>query len=119
MSPEIQDLTRDSFPELVKESGTPVIIDFWGPQCRPCLALSPTFHDMAEAYPDMKFLKAAAPSNRMLCVDLRVMSLPTFLCMVNGEEVGRLAGEISAADLKNWVQQQFGQANERRLVVER
>lgn len=116
MAIELQDLTRDSFPQLVKEAEQPVIIDFWGPQCRPCLALAPTFHEFAEAYPEMRFLKAAAPSNRMLCVDLKVMSLPTFLCIVNGEEVGRLVGEISAADLKCWVEEQSAQA--KGVVVE-
>ena len=110
MPSEIQELTRDSFPELVSESDRPVLVDFWGPQCRPCLALSPTFEELADVYDDLRFLKAVAPSNRMLCVDLRVMALPTFLCMVNGQEVSRLAGEISAAQLEEWVKEQSEQA---------
>ncbi len=110
MPTEIQELTRDSFPELVKQSDKPVLVDFWGPQCRPCLALSPTFDELADTYDGLRFLKAAAPSNRMLCVDLKVMGLPTFLCMVNGQEVSRLTGEISAVRLKEWVKEQSEQA---------
>jgi thioredoxin 1 len=110
MPTEIQELTRDSFPELVGQSDRPVLVDFWGPQCRPCLALSPTFEELADTYEDLRFLKAAAPSNRMLCVDLKVMALPTFVCMVNGQEVSRLTGEINAARLKEWVKEQSAQA---------
>ena len=109
MPTEMQELTRDSFVELVKQSDKPVLIDFWGPQCRPCLALSPTFDKLADAYDGLKFLKAAAPTNRMLCVDLKVMSLPTFLCMVDGQEASRLTGEISAAQLKEWVKERSEQ----------
>jgi thiol:disulfide interchange protein len=42
----------------------------------------------------------------MLCVDLKVMSLPTFLCIDGGAEVGRLTGDVSAAELTDWVDQQ-------------
>jgi thioredoxin 1 len=106
MPAKIQELTRDSFAKLVEQSSNPVLIDFWGPQCRPCLALSPTFEKLADSYEGLTFLKASAPANRMLCVDLKVMALPTFLCMVNGQESSRLTGEISAARLKDWVKEQ-------------
>ncbi len=107
MGQDIQELTRESFPDLVGKAEKPVRIDFWGPQCRPCLALAPTFEQLAEAHDEMIFLKAAAPSNRMLCVDLQVMGLPTFLCMVDGKEVSRLTGgDVSAEQLKEWVGEQ-------------
>jgi len=110
MAVDIRDLTRDSFQELVGKAEQPVIIDFWGPQCAPCLALGPTFDSMAESNPDMTFPRAEAPSNRMLCVDLKVMSLPTFVCMLAGAEVSRLTGQVTAADLKRWVKEQAEQS---------
>jgi hypothetical protein len=39
-------------------------------------------------------------------VDLRVMSLPTFLCLDNGREVGRLDGDITDSDLATWIREQ-------------
>jgi thioredoxin 1 len=103
----VQTLTRATFQELVAEADRPSILDFWGPQCAPCLALAPTFHDLAERYGDtMGFFRVEAPANRMLCVDLRVMSLPTFLAVVGGSESSRLDGEITEESLAEWVQSQ-------------
>lgn len=106
MAVDIGELTGDSYAELVAKSEKAVIIDFWGPRCVPCLALGPTFDGLAERHPEMTFLRAEAPANRMLCVDLKVMSLPTFLCMVDGTEISRLDGQITAASLSEWVKAQ-------------
>jgi thioredoxin-like negative regulator of GroEL len=108
MATEVQDLTRDSLQKLVTEAEQPGIIDFWGPQCAPCLALAPVFHDLASSHRDMTFLRVEAPSNRMLCVDLKVMSLPTFLCLVGGVEVGRVNGDLLPEELTEWVHEQAG-----------
>jgi thioredoxin 1 len=103
----VKTLTRATFQEFIAESDRPCILDFWGPQCAPCLALAPTFHDLADRYGDtMSFLRVEAPANRMLCVDLRVMSLPTFLSVVGGREVSRLDGEITEELLAEWVRSQ-------------
>lgn len=43
----------------------------------------------------VKVAKVEAPKNRRLCMDLKVMSLPTFLFYKDGREVGRLSGIVS------------------------
>ena len=35
------ELNRDNYEEEVLGSTEPVLVDFWGPQCRPCMALMP------------------------------------------------------------------------------
>jgi thioredoxin 1 len=111
MSVEVRELRRDTFQELVAESPRPVVIDFWGPQCKPCLALEPIFHELADRFADeVEFLRVEAPKNRMLCVDLKVMSLPTFLFIKEGVEVSRLVGDSSSSELSHWVQDQCEQA---------
>jgi thiol-disulfide isomerase/thioredoxin len=35
------ELNRDNFESLVLESDQTVLIDFWSPQCGPCLAMNP------------------------------------------------------------------------------
>ncbi len=111
MSVELRELSRDTYRELVAESPRPVVIDFWGPQCTPCLALEPIFHDLAGRFADgLEFLRVEAPKNRMLCVDLKVMSLPTFLCIAEGVEIGRLVGDVASTELSRWVQEQYEQA---------
>ena len=39
--------------------------------------------------------KVEAPKNRRLCIELKVMSLPTYLFFEDGKEMDRLSGNIS------------------------
>jgi thioredoxin 1 len=43
----------------------------------------------------VKMTKVEAPKNRRLCLDLKVMSLPTVLFYKDGKEVDRLSGTVS------------------------
>ena len=88
------ELNRDNFEGEVLESKEPVMVDFWGPQCRPCLALMPTVERIEKDYASrLKVTKVNAGQNRMLCAKLRVMSLPTYLFYKDGVEINRLVGE--------------------------
>ncbi len=95
------DLDRDNYESEVLQSEEPVLLDFWGPQCRPCLALMPAVEQLEKDYTGkLKVTKVNATQNRMLCAKLRVMSLPTFLLYKGGTEVNRLVGEnITESDL--------------------
>jgi thioredoxin 1 len=88
------ELNRDNFDAEVLSSQEPMIIDFWGPQCKPCLALMPSVDRMEKEYAGkIKVAKINATQNRMLCAKLRVLGLPTFLFYKEGKEVRRLTGE--------------------------
>lgn len=91
-----------SFAQEVLQSEKPVVVDFWGPRCAPCLALMPQVEELEAACADKaKFVKVDASKNRRLCLELRVMSLPTYLFYRNGEGVARLAGgEIKVQDIE-------------------
>ena len=83
--------TVDTFEELAASG--PVLVDIWGPQCQPCLALMPAVETLAERYGDrVRFLSVNAPDNRKVCRDLRVAGLPAYLTMRDGVEVERLTG---------------------------
>ena len=81
--------TVDTFEELA--AGGPVLVDIWGPQCQPCLALMPAVEALAERFGErVRFLSVNAPDNRKVCRDLRVAGLPAYLTMRDGVEVERL-----------------------------
>jgi thioredoxin 1 len=44
--------------------------------------------------------KVEAPKNRRLCLQLKVMSLPTYLLFKDGTEVERLSGEVSIENIE-------------------
>ena len=74
------EINSESFEREVLRSSVPVLVDFWGPQCGPCLALMPKVEALTERYGEkVRITKVEAPKNRRLCLTLKVMSLPTFL----------------------------------------
>ena len=98
----VVDADKETFEELVAE-GT-VLVDVWGPDCRPCMALMPTVDGLAEERSDLKVVKVEAPNNRRLCMTLKVMGLPAYLLYVDGTEVSRLTGQdLTPAKLTEWL----------------
>ncbi len=98
----VAEATRENFDELV-ESGT-TLVDVWGPDCRPCLALKPHVEKLAEARDDLAVVMLEAPKARRVCIRLKVHGLPTFLLMRDGEEVARLsASTITPTELNTWL----------------
>ncbi|HIT03708.1 MAG TPA: thioredoxin fold domain-containing protein [Candidatus Caccocola faecipullorum] len=89
------DLTKENYEAEVKqETAKPVVVDFWGPQCVPCMALKPKYHDMEHEFGDkVKFTAVDCSTNKRVAMAFRVMGLPTFLFFKNGEEVKRLSKE--------------------------
>ena len=62
------DLNRDNYDSEVLGSKEPGLVDFWGPQCQPCLALMPAIERLEKDYAGrVKVAKVNAVENRMLC----------------------------------------------------
>jgi thioredoxin 1 len=100
----IGEITKDNFDHEVVESRLPVLVDFWGPRCTNCLALMPDVEAMASEHSGvLKVAKVDASQNRRLCLNLRVLSLPTYLIFKDGKEVERLVGEVTREKLKAFV----------------
>lgn len=93
------ELTKDNVDAEVKESALPVLVDFWGPSCGPCMALMPSIEAMAEKYDGkVKFCKVNTAENRRVAISFKVMGLPTFLFFKGGEEVARVGGADATAE---------------------
>ena len=98
----VVEATRETFRDLVAE-GT-VLVDVWGPECRPCLALMPHVERIASERPDLKVVKLEAPKARRLCIEMQVHGLPTFLLLRDGQEVARISRSvISPGELEDWL----------------
>ncbi len=99
---EVTEATKETFRDLV--SSGQVLVDVWGPDCRPCLALMPHVERQSAERPALDVVKLEAPKARRLCMELRVMGLPAFLLFNDGEEVGRLNGpDVTPAMLESWL----------------
>jgi thioredoxin 1 len=91
MAGTLAEATKENFRDLVAEGTT--LVDVWGPDCAPCLAMMPFIEQLAdERKGSLDVVKLEAPKARRLCMELRVMGLPAFLLFRDGEEIGRLNG---------------------------
>lgn len=93
---------KENYEAEVQQSSTPCVVDLWGPQCGPCLALMPDVEKLAAEYDGkVKFCKLNVAENRRLVISLRVMAVPTILFYKGGECVARLTGDaVSLESIK-------------------
>lgn len=104
------EVNRDNYQAEVIGADKPVLVDFWGPRCGPCISLMPSVEELEKEYEGrIKVTKLNATENRMLCANLRVMGLPTFILYKEGSEVRRLTGEkITIGEIKEAVEAVLG-----------
>lgn len=92
----LPDVNTATFGEQVLEADKPVLVDFWGPRCQPCIALMPTVEQLAQQNAErLKVVKvnANARENWELCRTQSVMGLPAYLIFREGKEIKRMAGK--------------------------
>lgn len=92
----MQAVTGETFETEVLQASheRPVLVDFWGPRCAPCLKMMPWVESLAESAADaVKVVKVNSAEQKRLCLNLHVMGLPTFVLFRDGQEVQRLTGD--------------------------
>lgn len=99
------EVSSETFTQEVLQSEKPVLVDFWGPRCAPCLALMPQVEKLEATYSGkIKIVKVDTSKNRRLCLELKVLGLPTYLFYKNGQGVGRLTGgDLKIQDIEDQI----------------
>jgi thioredoxin 1 len=99
------EVNSETFAQEVLQSEKPVLVDFWGPRCAPCLALMPQVEKLEEIYGGkIKIVKVDASKNQRLCLELKVLGLPTYLFYKSGQGVGRLTGgDLKIQDIEDQI----------------
>ena len=97
------DITLATFETEVVQSAVPVVMDFWAAWCGPCRSYAPHFAQLAQARPDLRFVKVDSDATPHSSAALQIRSIPTTLLFVGGREVARQSGAMTAAQLGAWV----------------
>ena len=89
----IGDVTDQDFQDKVLGSGTPVLVDFWAEWCVPCHMVSPVVEEIArEKGETLQVAKLNVDDNPEISKRFGVMSIPTLILFVGGEEKARVVG---------------------------
>ncbi len=94
------ELTTANFDAFVTQSTKPVIVDFWAPWCGPCRVMAPIIEEVANEMPDLEVAKVNADDHGELAMRFNILSIPTFVIMKGGSEVGRFSGSMTKEALK-------------------
>ena len=90
-----------NFDQVVLQSKTPVLVDFWAAWCGPCLMVAPVVEELAEEYDGrVNFVKLDVDQNPKTASQYGIMSIPFLLIFKNGAPMSNIVGFRPKADLK-------------------
>ena len=102
-------VTDDAFEQIVLESDTPVLVDFWAPWCGPCLMVAPILDKIASEYDDQLVVaKVNTDDNPNWAMQYGVQGIPTMLLIANGKVVHRQVGALPENYLRDLVEEFLG-----------
>ncbi len=91
---------KKSFNALLKESQTPVLVDFYADWCGPCQTLSPIVEQVAkEMQGKVKVIKVNVDKNQTAALQYQVRSIPTLILFHKGDVLWRKAGLMTKREL--------------------
>jgi thioredoxin 2 len=103
------DADDESF-EAELQSSLPVLIDLWAPWCGPCKWVSPAIEEAATTHRgELKVVKVNIDEAPRTAARFEVRGIPTLVVMRDGQEVDRIAGAPSRADLMAWIERHLAQ----------
>jgi thioredoxin len=71
-------LKAESFDSTITDNDI-VVVDFWAPWCGPCKGFAPVFEQVADANPDIKFVKVNTDEEQSLAGHFGIRSIPTLM----------------------------------------
>ncbi len=89
----LEEVNDNNFNQVVLESDTLIVVDFWAQWCGPCRKLAPILEQIQTEFKDeVKIVKVDADKNMNTAREYGISSLPSVLIFKNGEVKEIMAG---------------------------
>jgi thioredoxin 1 len=96
ISEYVREVNEHDFDQVVFESRTPVLVDFWAKWCDPCRTLAPIVELAAEQYATAAHVfKLNVDDSPAVMERYGIQGVPTLILFQDGVEKKRIVGVVS------------------------
>jgi thioredoxin 1 len=89
----MDEVTDATFADEVLASDVPVIVEFGAPWCRPCKAIEPALHEIADGAADrVRLVSLDIDANLRTPSRYGILSIPTVILFADGEAKETVVG---------------------------
>ena len=100
------EVNDDTWQELVLNSETPVMVDFWAEWCGPCKMIAPILEEISTQLEDrLKVAKIDVDGNPKLPPQYGIRSIPTLILFKNGVVEAQQVGAVSKKQLEKFLEE--------------
>jgi thioredoxin 2 len=90
----------DDLDRLVRESGVPVLVDFYADWCGPCKIMAPVLDELAADHVGTLLVaKLDTDASPQVSASLEIRGIPTLILYRGGDEVARQTGAVPRSKL--------------------